>query len=322
MRTQNLSLHNTNMKKSAGMMRFIIKLFIFIFIFVFVTSCAVLSKSQLKMVTNLTVASDSIAVKPRIIFEELSAVRLERGLYYAASLTTATAREKEINALAEASISDEQLVSRTDAYINILNSYLRALRSISNDARWSASGTEWRGIGRNIDSLILRFNQTELIDMEITVGWAKLSGQYMGYFSENYVRSRQAKTVRKFVTEGDTLVAACADALIELLRKGDLEELIQNEAEGLKANYKEYLHRLEASGQIPDISYDRNYIEQVKRLEKAKKTRSRCVTALQSLKRAHSKLVKELEKRKNVDFIFEELLELNALALSLQTMLE
>ena len=287
-----------------------------------IVSCAVLTDSQLKMVTNLTVASDTVIATPKVIFDELAHVRLERGLFYAASLTTADARAKEINALATASIDDEQLVNRMNVYVTVLNSYLRALRSISADARWSAYGTEWRGLGRNIDSLILRFNQTELADFEIPAGWAKLSGQYMGYMSENYMRSRQAKTAKQFVTEGDTLVAACVDGLIELLRKGDLEELIVNESEGLKSNYETYLRRLESSGQMPDISYDRKYIEMTKRLEIAKKSRSRCVTALQSLKRAHAKLVKELDKRKKTDYLFDELLELNTLALSLQTMIE
>ena len=304
------------------MKKIIAKLFILIAIATIASSCAVLTTSQLKMVTNLTVASDTVAVKPKIIFDELATVRLERGLLYAASLTSAAAREKEISALATASIDDEQLVIRADVYINVLNSYLRALRSISADARWKASGTEWRGIGRNIDSLILRLNQTELIDFEIAAGWAKLSGQYVGYISENSTRARQAKVVKEFVTGGDTLVVACVDGLIELLKKGEMEELIQNESEGLKSNYEAYLHRLESSGEIPDISIDRNYIELVKRIDKAKKTRSRCITALQSLKRAHGKLVTELKKRKNTDYIFEELLELNTLALSLQTMLE
>ena len=303
-------------------MKILIHLITYLFISFIVVSCAVLTDSQLKMVTNLTVASDTVIATPKVIFDELAHVRLERGLFYAASLTTADARAKEINALATASIDDEQLVNRMNVYVTVLNSYLRALRSISADARWSAYGTEWRGLGRNIDSLILRFNQTELADFEIPAGWAKLSGQYMGYMSENYMRSRQAKTAKQFVTEGDTLVAACVDGLIELLRKGNLEELIVNESEGLKSNYETYLRRLESSGQMPDISYDRKYIEMTKRLEKAKKSRSRCVTALQSLKRAHAKLVKELDKRKKTDYLFDELLELNTLALSLQTMIE
>ena len=287
-----------------------------------VTSCVSLTTSQLQRVTNLTVASDTIIATPKAIYNELATVRLARGLYYAASLTSATAREKEINALATAAIADEQLVNRTEVYVNVLNSYLRALRSISAATRWEAYGTEWRGIGRNIDSLLIRFNQTELIDTKIPVGWAKLSGQYSGYMSERFMRVRQAKVVRAFVTEGDTLVAACTDGLIELLKKGDLIDLIENESAGLKSNYEAYLHRLELSGLPADFEADRKYIELVKRIEAAKKSRSRCVTALQSLRRAHAKLVLELEKKQNVNFLIDELIELNTLALYLQNMLD
>ena len=285
-------------------------------------SCAVLTKSQLELATKLTVASDTVVATPKAIFDELTTVRLERGLYYAASLTSATAREKEINALAVARMADEQTVKKAEVYVDVLNSYLRALRSISADARWTAYGTEWRGLGRNIDSLILGANQTGLLDTKIPVGWAKLSGQYIGYMSERYMRLRQAKAVRSFVTEGDTLLAACIDGLVELLKKGDLIDLIENESEGLKNNYEAYLHRLELSGLPADFAADRNYIELVQRIENAKYARSRCVTALQSLKRAHAKLVEELKKRQKIDFYFEELLELNTLALQLQTMLK
>lgn len=291
-------------------------------ILLLMTSCAALTESQLRMVTNLTVASDSVAIAPAVIFEELAVIRTERGLYYAASLTSAEARGKEMNALAEASYDDEQLVGRANAYVNVLNSYLRALRSISADARWKSYGTEWRGIGRNIDSLILRFNQTDLVETELPAGWSKLSGQYMGYVSERYMRRRQAKTVRTFVYEGDTLVAACVDGLVDILQKGELAELIENEAEGLQSNYEAYLHRLAQSGETGALSADRRYIELVKRLEAAKKTRSRCVTALQSLKRAHARLVKELEKKQKIDYLYDELLELNTLALALQNTLK
>lgn len=284
-----------------------------------ISSCAVLTKSQLDTVTKLTVASDTVAASPQKLFADLATIRFERGLYFAASLTSAEGREREINALANALISDEGSAKKAEVYVNVLNSYLRALRSVSADARWKASGTEWRGIGRNIDSLILRLNQTEILGTPITVGWAKLSGQYMGYMSERYVRLRQAKAVRMFVTQGDTLVSSCVDGLIDLLKKGDLIDLIENESEGLRSNYRMYLHRLELSEFPPDFDADRNYIEMIKKMELVKYTRGRCVTALQALRRAHTKLVVALEKRQKIDFLFDELIELNTLALQLNS---
>ncbi|MDR2038151.1 MAG: hypothetical protein LBQ60_09530 [Bacteroidales bacterium] len=289
---------------------------------VLLSSCSVLTKSQLQLVNNVTIVSDSVVSTPSVIFKELSTIRTERGLYYAASLTTAAAREKEINALVTSAVEDEKIVVSANTYINVINSYLRALRSISAEARWKSYGTEWRGIGRNVDSLWLRVNKTGLIEYEIPVGWANLSGQYAGYMSENYMRLRQAKTVRAFVTEGDTLIAACVDGLVKLLKEDGLIELIDNEEKGLKSNYEAYLYRLELSEQMPDISYDRQYIALSHRMLHVKKTRTRCITALQSFKRAHHKLVNELEKRKKINYVYEELLELNALALQLNHMLK
>lgn len=289
------------------------------------TSCSVLTKSQLDMVSKLSVASDTVAASPKKLFDELTKVRLERGLLYAASFTSASAHNTEINALASALISDEQIVKKAEGYVSVLSSYLRALRSLCADARWNSYGTEWRGIGRNIDSLILRYKQsdlTDLFDPNITLGWAKLGGHYMGYLSERYMRVRQAKAVRSFMSQGDTLVSVCVDGIIELLKKGELIELIENESTGLKNNYAAYLYRLELDRFPPDLTSDRKYIELVKQVEFVKYTRSRCITALQSLKRAHSKFVVELEKRQKIDFFFSELLELNTLALQLQTMLK
>ncbi|MDR2233256.1 MAG: hypothetical protein LBE56_09055 [Tannerella sp.] len=302
-------------------MQQVIRYFFVILMFFSTMSCAVLTTSQLKMVNQLTVASDTVAAAPKTLFAELAAVRLERGLFYAASLTSAEAREKEINALATATIADQKLIDRTDVYVSVLESYLRALRSLSNDVRWEQYGTEWRGLGRNIDSLLLRFNQIDLLDTPLTIGWGKLSGQYMGYLNERYMRTSQAKTVKSFVTEGDTLVATCVDGLIEVLRTGAVADLIENESEGLKNNYSAYLHRLEMSGEMPDIALDRKYIELTQRVEKAIYTRSRCITALQSLKRAHKKLVTELAKRQRIDFLFDEMIELNTLALNLESQL-
>jgi hypothetical protein len=139
------------------------------------SSCAALTESQLQTVQKLAVSGDSVAAAPSVLFRELAAIRTERGLFYAASLTGAEARFRELNALAAAAREDEKLAERTDVCVDVLNSYLRALRSISNPARWKQIGTEMRGLGKNLDSVILRFNQLDWVDLELPQGVAKLS---------------------------------------------------------------------------------------------------------------------------------------------------
>ena len=54
--------------------------------------CSPLSKAQIEAVGELTFRSDTVSRSPAILFEEMSELRLERGLYYAASLSSGTAR--------------------------------------------------------------------------------------------------------------------------------------------------------------------------------------------------------------------------------------
>jgi len=285
------------------------------------SSCAALTESQLQTVQKLAVSGDSMAAAPSAMFRQLAAIRTERGLFYAASLTGADVRFAELNALAPAAREDEKLAVRTDVCVDVLNSYLRALRSISNPARWKQIGTEMRGLGKNLDSVILRFNQLDWTDLELPQGVAKLSGKFAGYLSENYMKNRQTHAVRDFVTEGDTLVAVCTDALIELLRKQEVQELIDNEETGLKNNYRAYLQRVEVLGQLPPVEHDRHYLVLLDNLEKAQKIRDKCVSGLRSLKRAHHKLLTELEKRERLDYWYDELTELNNLAVQLNQLL-
>lgn len=281
-----------------------------------------MTESQIKAVGSLAVSGDSVAAAPSVMFRELAAIRTERGLFYAASFTGADVRFAELNALAVAAREDEKLAARTDVCVDVLNSYLRALGSISNQARWKQIGTEMRGLGNNLDSVILRFNQLDWTDLELPEGVARLTGKFAGYLSENYMKNRQAQAVRQFVTEGDTLVAVCVDALVELLKKQEVQELIDNEETGLRNNYRAYLQRVEALGQLPPLENDRHYLKLMEDLEHAKNIRDKCVSGLRSLKRAHHKLLTELKERKRLDYWNEELTELNTLAVQLNTLIK
>lgn len=284
-------------------------------------SCAVLTQSQVALVNKLTLASDSVAIAPAQVFEQLFEIRKERGLYFAASLSGANARFEEINAIAASSIDDNQILKRVDVYVNVLNSYLRTLRSISNDARWESTGREIRGVGRNIDSLIIGYNKL-YPDEPIETGIAKQIGKSSSYIVEELTKRRQAVIVKEFVSRGDTLVAVCCDELMSLLKKQEINELILNEELGLEANYKAYLNALELSGTFPELENDRQYLALKQEIYDTKKMCDKCVSSLRSLKNAHSKLSKELRERKKIYQVYEEILELNRQALELAALLD
>ena len=108
------------------------------------SSCAVLTESQIESVNNLAVVSDTIAVSPSILFKELSNIRLERGLYYAASLTSAETRFNEINALAQGNLDDKKLAALglTPAAISAVMSAVLRAGFTAEDRRRTRAGRD------------------------------------------------------------------------------------------------------------------------------------------------------------------------------------
>lgn len=278
-------------------------------------SCSVLSQTQLDRIENLALNADSVVSAPSAIFSTLGEVRLERGLFYAASFSSPEARFEEIQALAESSIEEKKRAEKADIYVGILNSYFRALRSIANEERWRGVGREFRSLGRGVDSLIIESN--ELFGKDTPVGIAKVAGKTFGYFAENINKFRQTKYVKEFVALGDSLVAECTDSLTSILKSKSLTELIENESAGLEANYKAYTFAMIEGGYPPQVSNDKEYVLLVEKMSSVKQIRNKAVAALRSVKNGHHKLLLELGKEDQEKEVFEDFQSINSLLLEL-----
>ena len=286
--------------------------------------CSPLSKAQIEAVGELTFRSDTVSRSPAILFEEMSELRLERGLYYAASLSSGTARYEEVTALAEASMDDEALVRKAAGYVNVFNSYVRALHGVSSEARWTGIGTEIRGIGSRVDSVLYRYNRLDTGYEDIPVGYARMAGRVLAYVAEEVMQSVQGTAVRNIVMAGDTLVAASCDSLMDILRSDGMNGLIRHEQESLRDNYSAYLQAQELRGEPVPMDSDRRYVELLRRADELSSVRNSCVSALRSFKNAHAKLAADFaagEKKAPAD-LRDELTRLRTIASQVSRMLE
>ena len=286
--------------------------------------CSPLSKAQIEAVGELTFRSDTVSRSPAILFEEMSELRLERGLYYAASLSSGTARYEEVTALAEASMDDEALVRKAAGYVDVFNSYVRALHSVSSEARWTGIGTEIRGIGSRVDSVLYRYNRLDTGYEDIPVGYARMAGRVLAYVAEEVMQSVQGTAVRNIVMAGDTLVAASCDSLMDILRSDGMNGLIRHEQETLRDNYSAYLQALEQRGEPVPMDSDRRYGELLRRADELSSVRNSCVSALRSFKNAHAGLAADFaagEKKVPAD-LRDELTRLRTIASQVSRMLD
>ncbi len=281
-------------------------------------SCSVLTQKQVKMVQELSLRADSVAGAPSVVFGALAQVRVERGLMYAASLSTAEARGEEVRYLAAAAVEDSKAVAKADAYINVINSYLRVLRSASNNERYESLGREIRSLGRRVDTLAAVYNSLEP-QVPLKEGVATSAGKALGGISEQVLKGCRARLLKELVVAADTVVASCVDSLIGVLRSDEMNQLIANEKAGLSDNYSAYLMSMEARGLQPDTEVDRRYLELYATMSQVSSMRNRCVSALRSLKNAHGRLAKSVagDGADDPEGVYAQILEFNEAAAGL-----
>lgn len=314
---KSLDVTETVIKQCVRVLKAIAMWCTMLFLLIYMSSCASMTKAQLKRVNSLAVVSDSSMTGPGSVLKLLNEVRLERGLIYAASLQGADTRLQELNALADAQTQQSRLADKSDVCINILESYIRALKSVSSETRWKQNGTELRGIGRNMDSLAIAYNKLDWGTL-YEPGIAKQIGKTTGYLAEQYGKHRQRYVVKGILEHGDTLVDACVKSLVAELKSDDFKSLITNERTGLENNYRAYLNAAALTGTPPQPAYDRIYVESRQKIDQAESLRRRCITMLQSFSRAHSALLKEMDNPATYREFLDELYELNKQILALK----
>lgn len=282
-------------------------------IVLFLSSCSTFSKEQIQSIESFTTACDSFNRYPSLFFAEIAKIRIERGSFYAASLSNPENKINELNSIYEAFEKDTKLSSQCDFSLKILKSYSYALKVLTGDGRWKSRGVEFRSLGRAIDSLVVQANRLKIFENELPVGVAKSAAKIVAYGAETMLKRKQYKLTKAFVSEADTLVQSLVSGLIQTLRSPQLIALIENEREGLPLNYKSYLMSFSSSESTPfnSFEYDRIYLNLKERCDKLTRSRGYIISASNRLAKTHKELAKSIYNKKEVDSVFEQLSQLN-----------
>lgn len=252
--------------------------------------CSPLTKVQMAAAGELVLRTDTISRSPQILLGELAQIRRERGLFYAASLTVPESKIAELNAVAAGIKKDRAAINKSGLYVEVLNGYLRALKSLSADKRHTQAAVEMRGIGRNIDNILRDYNKLDTGYDDIPVGYATLVSAVLGKMSEYVMMTVQGKALKMTVLAADSLIGVTCDSLIGILKSPQMNALIENEKLALKDNYAAFSAvRCNVVDEM-FLDADRRYVEMLVKADALGVIRNNCVSALRSLKNAHHKL--------------------------------
>ena len=278
-----------------------------LFCSLFSNSCSTLSREQLSNIEKLGNGCDSFNRYPSLFFEEIASVRMERGLFYAATLSDAGNRVGELEELYKANEKEVSLASKTDKSLEILRAYSRALGVLVADSRHETRGRELRSLGRALDSLVAEANRLQLFKESLPEGVAKSAGVLVAFGAERMLQNRQHRLARSFIKESDTLVSSLVEGLVEILRLPGVSALIEGEKSGLPADYRSFVATFKGNDGLL-AEYDRRYLELYGRVQKLSYLRGSTITAANRLARTHRELVLSLEKGRKGDELYESLL--------------
>lgn len=304
-----LGITESVVKDCIKVLKSIAKLTLVMCFVLIMASCATMSKVQTAKLKALLAVSDSIAASPELMFEKLADVRQERGIMYAMSLDGADNHLSELNSLVSAHTSDMKAAAKSNVYVTVLDSYVSALKSLAADSRWSADGTKLRGIGRNVDSLIISYNRLGWSD-KIEPGLSKQIGRTSGFISDEICKRIQHRKLRQVLAAGDSIVSVCCDSLVALMQQGEVEELISNEELGLESNYRSYLNAQSRHNYYVPYEMDCRYIDVKNSLADVRGIQKKCISALKAFKKAHHNLLVEMDGNRSLKEFSDELLEL------------
>lgn len=288
-------------------------------------SCASLTKTQLTAVNQFAKTSENFSFYPGTIVEELAEVRMKSSTYAANSFVDAKVHLSELDNAYSFRRHDALVSAKADITFRIIDKYAQSLLLLSSDKYATNLSTQAQAFGENIDSLITLYNSIGDVQ-KVPVGVGDGVSQFITAGGRLYIRSRQAREVKKFVILADTLISVMTANLVEFLQSSILNELIENERVDLARNYLSFLRsrstftdvrgRTDSSRMLSDtkstVQNDEDYLDIKASLDAISDLRDETVAATKKLRIAHKKLKDAVSTKKNLQTTIVETQELYA----------
>lgn len=280
---------------------FMKKLILILLIALNFSSCATLSKSQIASINQFGVTTSEFSAYPGKIMTELADVREKRGLFYASTIEDPRLHISELDSIFKQKDFDYRASEKVDLTFRIIDKYAQSLIVLSAD---EGQNFELHGqhLGLGIDSLITQYNRVDNTT-NLPVGIGEAVAQLVVSGANQYVKRRQAKEIKRFVTEADTLVDVMTSNLLEYLRESVMQDLIAHEEAMIRRDYLTYLQHEDSN----TFHSQKEYLELKNSIAKIKLLKEQTIQATENLQETHEKLVQIIRQRQKLKHMIKEL---------------
>ena len=304
----------------------------------FCCSCASLSKSQLDEVNQFGGATKTFAAYPAKVMSTLVDVHTQNQYFEVGIIVDPNLHRQHVDSIYKWIQTSKKKDEEIALVFQILSDYGQKLVHLTANVHTLQLDTAAQSFGTNMDALINKFNSLDP-QHKAPTGYGAIIGEVISLGGNMYVQDRQAKGAKAFVTKGDTLIGIMAAKLEQYLSSDEINSVktgISRERKELVHNYTAYLasdnelinlyYKIGKHGSKDSLTKkdtvitgalkawrssgmgaDSLYIKLLTNLDADETLRQQCLAAAENLRKAHHKLMEDLQEKKNLKEVYEEL---------------
>jgi hypothetical protein len=186
----------------------------------------------------------------------------------------------------------------------VIDKYAQSLLLLSSDEYVTDLEEQAQNFGGDLDSLCSLYNRLSG-SQQVPTGMGGAVNKLIVSGGKQYIRSKQAEEIKKFVPRADTLIAVMTNNLLQFLKSTIIDDLIKNEEREIRQSYLSFLNQRQAT-----IENEWDYLLLKKHFDLVKELRAKTVTATRQMRTAHAKLLTEIQEKRTLTETIREVQEL------------
>jgi len=269
------------------------------FSLIVLSSCTVLTNSQIKNVNAFAGSAKSFSDFPSEVLRKRSDLVFQEKLV-AAIQFPATQIKRAVSDAQSNYKSQRKQADSIDLSLKLIQQYSTLLSKLSSPAYVEDLTKNTDELNENISDLVTEANKVLPNKIPANVGAALTKAIFL--VGERLTKQKQAKALKEFIPEGEILIQASVKNLAEALR-GDLSQLITMDREKFITTYTNAVLDKPDKVDFNSLQFYANTLSDYENLEELRK---KCIDAAEKLGKAHTKLNASIKNKMEVTEIFQE----------------
>jgi len=276
------------------------------------SSCAVLTDSQVKNINAFAATAKSYSAFPSAILRQRADFHLHSELVVASQFTDPDAIDHRLDAARKNYNGAVQMSSKFDLSLQLIQQYAGLLTKLSSEQYITDLSSPTASLGENLSSVVTIYNSRVKDTLPASLG-SSISKVVL-LIGKTLTRHKQTAALKEFVLAADTLVQVTTRNLTTVLDGESFTDAKGNSfptLQSLLATEKDFFiqsYRRVVFGDNARINYEsiKFYYDELTAYDNTEQARQAIVQAAKSLAKAHAQLAINVREKKDLKDIIAQ----------------